>query len=155
MRRDEEVDLRRKLIEMDLVECVIGLGPNLFFNSPMEACIVICRTQKPVERRGKILFINAVDEVTRKNAQSFLENTHIKHISSTYLNYSIEEDYSTVGTIEEIKNNQYSLNLPLYVRREMDMDPILTVNECVDDWESASINAGKSIDALLSMISEE
>lgn len=153
--RDEEADLRRKLIEMDLVECIIGLGPNLFFNSPMEACIVICRTQKPIERRGKILFINAVDEVTRKNAQSYLEDSHIKHISSTYLNYSVEEDYSVVATIEEMKNNRYSLNLPLYVRRGMDIDPILTVNECVDDWETASVNVEESIDALLDIISEE
>ena len=36
--------MRRKLIEADLIECVLGLGPNLFYNSPMEACVVICRT---------------------------------------------------------------------------------------------------------------
>ena len=70
--RKEEAEMRRKLIESDLVECVLGLGPNLFYNSPMEACVVICRTQKPAERRGKILFIDAVDEVARERAQSFL-----------------------------------------------------------------------------------
>jgi hypothetical protein len=71
--RQEEADMRRKLIEADLIECVLGLGPNLFYNSPMEACVVICRTQKPKTRRGKILFINAVNEVTRERAQSFLK----------------------------------------------------------------------------------
>ena len=45
--RQEEADMRRKLIEADLIECVLGLGPNLFYNSPMEACVVICRTAKP------------------------------------------------------------------------------------------------------------
>lgn len=64
--REEEKEMRRKLVESDLVECVIGLGPNFFFNAPMEACIVICRTVKPLNRRNKILFINAVNEVTRK-----------------------------------------------------------------------------------------
>ena len=49
--RQEEADMRRKLIEADLIECVLGLGPNLFYNSPMEACVVICRTAKP--RHGK------------------------------------------------------------------------------------------------------
>ena len=44
-----------------MIECVLGLGPNLFYNSPMEACVVVCRTDKPPERRGKILFINAVE----------------------------------------------------------------------------------------------
>lgn len=48
--RNEEREMRRKLIESDRLDCVLGLGPNLFFNSPMEACVVICRTQKPAER---------------------------------------------------------------------------------------------------------
>jgi type I restriction enzyme M protein len=58
--RDSEADMRRKMIEEDLVECVIGLGPNLFYNSPMEACLLITTTNKKKERRGKILIINAV-----------------------------------------------------------------------------------------------
>ena len=66
--RDEEAAMREKLVQHDIVECVLGLGPNLFYNSPMEACIVVCRISKPRERRGKILFINAVNEVTRERA---------------------------------------------------------------------------------------
>jgi type I restriction-modification system DNA methylase subunit len=62
--------MRRKLIDTDMVECVLGLGPNLFYNSPMEACVVICRTVKPKTRKGRILLINAVNEVTRERAQS-------------------------------------------------------------------------------------
>ncbi len=53
--RKEEAEMRRKLVEADLVECVLGLGPNLFYNSPMEACVVVCRTKKPPKRRGKVL----------------------------------------------------------------------------------------------------
>ena len=51
--RKEEAEMRRKLIEADLVECVLGLGPNLFYNSPMEACVVICRSRKPAEVRAR------------------------------------------------------------------------------------------------------
>ena len=76
--------MRRKLIEADLIECVLGLGPNLFYNSPMEACVVICRTAKPKARKGKILFINAVNEVTRERAQSFLTDDHIERIVRAY-----------------------------------------------------------------------
>jgi len=50
--RKEEAEMRAKLVQADLVECVLGLGPNLFYNSPMEACVVVCRTQKPPERQG-------------------------------------------------------------------------------------------------------
>ena len=76
--------MRRKLIEADVIECVLGLGPNLFYNSPMEACVVICRTAKTKERRNKILFINAVNEVTRERAQSFLT-----HVQGARLNHTI------------------------------------------------------------------
>ena len=51
--RQEAAAMRSALIERDLVECVLGLGPNLFYNSPMEACVVICRTRKPPERRWR------------------------------------------------------------------------------------------------------
>ena len=68
--------MRRKLLEADLIECVLGLGPNLFYNSPLEACVVICPTAKPRERRGRILFVNAVNGVTRERAQSFLTDQH-------------------------------------------------------------------------------
>lgn len=82
--RDEERDMREKLIRSDLLECVIGLGPNLFYNASMEACIVICRTKKAEDRKGQVLLINAVNEVTRKNAQSYLEDRHIKRIADAY-----------------------------------------------------------------------
>jgi type I restriction enzyme M protein len=45
--RQEERETRRKLIEADRLDGVLGLGPNLFFNSPIEACVVICRASKP------------------------------------------------------------------------------------------------------------
>ena len=91
--RIEEADIRRRLIESDLIECIIGLGPNLFFNSPMEACIVICRTAKTENRRHKILFINAISEITRKNAQSYLEQAHIEKIASAFKNYEDEQGF--------------------------------------------------------------
>ena len=78
--RQEEAEMRRKLIEADLIECVLGLGPNLFYNASMEACVVVCRTQKPTARRGKTLFINAVNEVTRERAQSFLTDEHLQRV---------------------------------------------------------------------------
>jgi type I restriction enzyme M protein len=69
--RNEEKEMREKLVRSDLLECVIGMGPNLFYNSPMEACIIICRTKKPDSHKEHVLFINAVNEVTRKNAEAF------------------------------------------------------------------------------------
>jgi type I restriction enzyme M protein len=70
--RESESDMRRKMIEEDLVECIIGLGPNLFYNSPMEACLLITKANKQKNRKGKILFINAVHEVKQVKTIGFL-----------------------------------------------------------------------------------
>lgn len=152
--RNEEKDMRKKLVESDLLDCIIGLGPNLFFNAPMEACIVIARTHKESERRGKVLFINAVKEVTRKNAQSYLEDGHIEHIASAYNNYCDEENYAKVATIHDIEAQDFSLNIPLYVRGEVIVDPVLSVQECVDDWLMQSIAVRESTDALIALLGE-
>ena len=120
--RDEEYDMRKKLIHLDWIECIIGIGKNLFYNSPMEACIVICNTGKPKERKGKILFINAKDEITRKNAQSYLEDFHIQRIADAYNNFANEDRFSAVATIEEISSekNDYSLGISKYVTGAID-----------------------------------
>jgi type I restriction enzyme M protein len=113
--RREEAEMRRKLIQADLIECVIGLGPNLFYNSPMEACVVFCRTVKPVERRGRILFINAVNEVTRERAQSFLTYEHIERIVKTYEDFSDEAGFCSVAAMEDLSRHEWNLSIPLYV----------------------------------------
>ncbi len=97
--------MRQKLIEQDLIECVIGLGPNLFYNSPMEACVVICRAIKPKERREKVLLINAVDEVTRERAQSFLEEEHIQKIVLAFQAFSESEGFSRIVDQASILSN--------------------------------------------------
>ncbi len=113
--RQEEAEMRRKLIEADAIECVLGLGPNLFYNSPMEACVVICRTAKPKARKGKILFINAVNEVTRERAQSFLTDDHIERIVKACEKFKDETGFTRVATLEEIRAKDGNLSIPLYV----------------------------------------
>ena len=114
--RQEEADMRRKLIEADVIECVLGLGPNLFYNSPMEACVVICRMAKPKAHKGKILFINAVDEVTRERAQSFLTDDHIERVVKAYKKFKDEPGFTRVATLEQIRAKDSSLSIPLYVQ---------------------------------------
>lgn len=115
--RDEEKDIRANLVESDVVECVIGIGRNLFYNSPMEACVMICKQNKRAERKGKILFIDAKEKVTRKNAESNLEPEHIKDILDAYLKYDNIDGFSNVATIDEIKQKGYMLAIPLYVTK--------------------------------------
>ena len=153
--RQEEAEMRRKLIEADLIECILGLGPNLFYNSPMEACVVICRTAKPKERRGRILFINAVNEVTRERAQSFLMDDHIEHIVSAYRKFKDESGFAHVATVDEIRAQDWSLNIPLYVA--VDETPITSkeavnghsLKESLSSWIGSAAEVRDALDAIL------
>jgi type I restriction enzyme M protein len=113
--RNEEAEMRRKLVGLDLLECVLGLGPNLFYNSPMEACVVICRNRKPAARKGKVLFIDAVHEVARERAQSFLKPEHQARILAAYKSFADEPDFAKVATTAEILEKDGNLSIPRYV----------------------------------------
>jgi type I restriction enzyme M protein len=138
--RNEESDMREKLVNSDMLECVIGLGPNLFYNSPMEACIIICRRNKQPRRRGQVLFINAVQEVERQNAQSYLANEHIQKIASAYDSYESIPDFAKVVTIKDIEENDFSLSIPLYVKHFSQDENVdgRSVQERYDSWRTHS-----------------
>ena len=55
--REEEKEMRKQLVSMDILDCIIGLGANLFYNASMEACIIICNNNKPAIKRDKVLSI--------------------------------------------------------------------------------------------------
>ena len=156
--RDEEQQMRAKLVNLDLIECVIGLGPNLFYNSPMEACIVICRMQKASERHGRILFINAVNEVTRERAQSFLEEAHIQRIVAAYRAFADEDGFAHVASLDEIRANNANLNIPLYVRpavfsRENGADGTQqSLAETLAEWQASSHSLRASMDSLFTTL---
>ncbi|MDR1641499.1 MAG: type I restriction-modification system subunit M [Clostridiales bacterium] len=152
--RNEESSLREKLISLDLVECVIGLGKNLFYNSPMEACIVICRSKKEPRRKGLILLINAVNDVTRKNAQSYLEDSHIKKIADAYSHYEDIEGFAKVIRIDDARQNDFSLSIPLYVRKAPRVEEMdgRSVAEHVTAWQDTAFDAQMALAELNLML---
>jgi type I restriction enzyme M protein len=115
--RNEEQAMRAKMVELDWVEAVIGLGPNLFYNSPMESCVVVCNRRKPAARKGKVLFIDALNEVARERAQSFLKPEHQQRILQSFRAFAAEDGFSAVATREQIAANGANLSIPLYVKR--------------------------------------
>lgn len=120
--REEENEIRQKFVESDLLECVIGIGRNLFYNSPMEACVMICRANKMQDRKNKILFVDAKDLVMRKNGESYLEHQHIQEIVKVYNNYKTISGFSCCVDIKQVKGNNNHLSVPLYVKRNTDVD---------------------------------
>jgi type I restriction enzyme M protein len=147
--RDSEAEMRRKMIEQDLVECVIGLGPNLFYNSPMEACLLVTKTNKDASRKGKILFINAVNEVKQEKTMGFLEQRHIDKIFEAYQTFDSREHFAALKTIDEVMANNGNMAISLYVQPEKNSDnPILPFEEAFENWEEAGNNLKSSMSEL-------
>ena len=118
----------------------------------MEACVVICRTQKPKARRGKILFINAVNEVTRERAQSFLTDEHLQRVVRAYQNFKDEPGFTRVVPSEEIRAKVGNLSIPLYVGGETQAQAdaaTVTATTALPDALAAWLKSSKSVRASL------
>lgn len=155
--RKEEAEMRQKLVEADLVECVLGLGPNLFYNSPMEACVVICRSRKPAERQGKALFIDAVEEIARERSMSFLREAHQQRIEQAYVAFADEAGFAKVTTIKDIAERDFSLSIPLYVRRQHENGNNVdnrSLNDLWSQWEQDGRIFWQEMDAVVDMLDQ-
>ncbi len=115
--RDSEASIRKRMIEEDYVEAVIGLGKNLFYNSSMESCLLVCRMKKPKERKGKIIFIDAKDELHIDRTNAWLEPQHIKKISDAYWKFKDAEGFSNIVSNKVVFENKGNLSVQLYVKQ--------------------------------------
>ncbi|WP_282773620.1 type I restriction-modification system subunit M [Phaeodactylibacter xiamenensis] len=146
--RDTETKMRKKMVEADVVECVIGLGPNLFYNSPMEACLLITNNNKPAERAGKVLIINALKEVKQEKNIAFLEKQHIERILNAYHGFEDIDGFAKVVTSEEIQEKGGSLNIAQYVSNVDKDENQLSLEAALSNWEAASETLKRSMDEL-------
>ena len=148
--RDAEAEMRRKMIESDVVEAVIGLGSNLFYNSPMESMVFVCNTNKPKNRRNKILFINAVDEVIDEKGKARLTDNHIKRIFDAYKKYEDISGFSKVATMEEVLKKNGNMNISFYVKRNnKGLSKSVGSKDLIAEWVKMSNYLRINIDDLI------
>lgn len=155
--RREEAHLREAMVKSNLVEAVIGLGPGLFYNSPMEAVVITLRSTKPADHQGKVLFINAVNEYAREQAQSFLREHHQAKILDAYQVFAAQDGFAAVATLDQIAAKDYSLAIPLYViapsgtgdRAEVDGAQVL------EDWRNASRATDTALENVIEQLRQE
>jgi type I restriction enzyme M protein len=153
--RDSEKVFREKMLEDDVVEAVIGLGPNLFYNSPMESCLLVCRMNKPKERKGKVLFINAVDEVRRENAFSFLTEKHIEKIHDAYQKFDDVAGFAKVMTNEDLLKAKSDLTISRYVCKGKEEAKDEKLDVVISDWLEDSKELRNASKKLLKLIEKE
>ena len=152
--RDAEANMRKKMIESDAVEAVIGMGPNLFYNSSMVSCILICNKNKSLP--NKILFIDAVDEIRKEKTMSYLDKEHISCIVSAYKEKIDIPIFCKIVSTEDILKNGGNLSVQLYVKRHVTNNRYNdNLKDLVKKWDDQSKKLKANLINLLKVISND
>jgi len=119
------------MLEDDLVEAVIGLPENLFQNNSIPSAILLLNRDKPAAREGEVLFVHAADEAFYRELsnQNELTEEGIGHITRNFNEWKTEERVSRAVPLEEIRENDYNLNIALYVDTTEPEEPIDVAEE--------------------------
>ncbi len=148
-RGSSEKDIRKGILEDDLLEAVIGLPSALFYGTGIPAALLIINKKKPKERENKVLFINGELEYQEGKNQNKLRDIDIQHIIDVYDSYEDTKRYSKVVPIEEIRENDYNLNIRRYADtspppEQFDVKAILNggipVSEVEDEYIQETLN---------------
>lgn len=150
--RDAESEIRKKMIENDYVDAVIGLGRSLFYNSGMESCLLVCRMKKQDKRKGNILFIDAREEIKIERSTAYLKEEHILRISNAYHNFKNEVGFSTVvPTGEVLSSNNGNLSIQLYVKQLSD-NRNQELKDIISKTEDNQIKINQSLNSIMKQL---
>jgi len=110
-----EGQIRKYLLEHDLIEAAIGLAPNLFYGTGLAACILVLRQRKALERRGKVLIVDASSQFRKVRAQNYLEAEHVSTVLGWIQGFADVQDRAKVVSLEDIAKEGWTLNISRYV----------------------------------------
>jgi type I restriction enzyme M protein len=152
--RDAEASMRKKMIEDDVVDAVIGLGKNLFYNSSMESCLLVCNMNKPKERRGKVIFIDGKDEIRLERSAAYLKDEHIKRMADAFWKFKDDEGFAKVVESQKIlTENDGNLSIQLYVKTNGE-DTQYTVEQLLGKTKRNQENLRAGYDELIQKLND-
>ncbi len=155
-RKNKDEKIRESLLEQDFLETVICLGHNIFYGTPLSPCLLIFKKKKNHIKKNKIFFIDASELIKIGRAKNYLEPEHVKKIFDLYVDYQDVKNYSKITSIENIKSNQYNLNISMYVEKIM-QDDVLPVKEAFNNtkklWHDSLLSEKKFGDLIKKLIS--
>jgi len=142
-----EGKIRRRLLELDLIEAVIGLAPNLFYGTGLAACILVLRMRRAPDRTRKVLVVDASSLFRKDRAQNHLEPEHAAEVLSWVRDFEDVEDRARVVGLDEIEKEGWTLNISRYVLPPIGKD-IPPLPEAVADFKAALARCRDAEDAL-------
>jgi type I restriction enzyme M protein len=130
-RVNEEAKIRENMIKEDIIEGVIALPPKLFYGTGIPGCVLILNRNKATERKNKIIFIYAARDYQEGKVRNLLREEDIQKIDHAFTEYEDIKGYCHIASFEELKVNEFNLNVPRYVdvsESEEEIDIQKTIN---------------------------
>lgn len=152
-RSGAEARIRMNIVQSDIIETIILLSPRMFPNTGISTIITVINMDKPEERKGSILFISAEREYEEIKRQKILSDDNITKIVDAYRNYKDIEKFSRVVSLEEIKDNDYSLNFSLYVDTEPEIETV-NIAETLSEIRNLKSESEELLEELMYIIDQ-
>ncbi|HEX4143769.1 MAG TPA: class I SAM-dependent DNA methyltransferase [Pirellulales bacterium] len=148
---DKERDIRKEFVDRDLVEGVVLLPENLFYNTPSPGVLLFLNKSKPSKRRGRIMLINASGDFTKGKPKNYISDTAIRRIADTFLKWKDVDKYSQVITIDTAKASDYSLSPSRYIDlgEQVDHRPIGTIAQDLEHAQQIAAQLVGELDTIL------
>lgn len=153
-RMGKEGEIRKKILGMDLLEAVIGLGPNLFYGTGLAACILVFRQKKAKDRKNKVLIVDASKEFKTGRAQNELRPEHVGRIHGWVRDYTDVEGIARLVTLDEVAANDHNLNIPRYVEPKVNSEGF-TVEEAMKRLRESAEAAFAAEEKLIALLKKE
>ncbi len=128
--------IRKGILEEDLLEAVVGLPPNLFFGTSIPACLFIINKDKPKERKGKVFFLYGANDFLEGKNQNKLREEDIEKIVNAYRECRTVDKYCRPISLDEIRANDYNLNITRYIDVTEEEEPI-DVQKVLNDLKTS------------------
>ena len=150
-----EGKIRKGIVEADLFEAVIGLPPNLFSGASIPVAICLLNKAKPAERRDKLLFVDAAQEgcFRQGKARNYLDQEHIDKIVETYRTFRDVDRFAHVADLEEIRDNNFNLNISRYVDTTEPVE-VMSVDNALAQLREAERRREEAVARMDSLLAE-
>ncbi len=150
---NKEKDVRRWFVEQDLIEGVLYLPENLFYNTTAPGIVIVLNKSKPKERQGKLFLLNASRDFVKGDPKNYIPEDAIARIADTFTAWKEVEKYSRIVTREEIAKNDYNISPSRYIHTGA-ADEYRPIVEIVEELEALEEEAASTNVALKSILTK-
>ena len=147
---NKEKEVRKWFVEQDLIEGVIYLPENLFYNTSAPGILLFINKSKPKKQRDKLMLVNASREFEKGDPKNFINDDGVKRIATTFLKWKQEEKFSRVVEKAEIEKNDFNISPSRYIHSQ-DVQKVRELSEIVVELKKIESET-QTIDKTLSRI---